>query len=185
MLSRIDLKKNHTQALCLVNSNEVAVQTAELIAKLAAVKQIKIGIVHRANIAIPSSDNHLIIGTPKEIAGLRLLGIYKPKNLSVVVFDDADVVASGNAVKELINKLPSQCQKLFMSSHSNKLFKFPVMIKFLNDETAFPHHIDNYFFECSRAVWKFSVLQALSEEIYKDGANGQIVVFFNVNTIYC
>lgn len=119
---------------------------------------------------IPSADCHIIIGTPKEIVSLRLLGVFVTNSLKLVVFDDADSVAFSNLVKEqLIAKLPTKCQKLFMSSHVNKLLGIGNVkeAKFLVDKTVWSKHIDNYFVKCNNSGEQtFLVLQALSEEIY-------------------
>lgn len=49
MLSRIETTENHTQALCLVDSNEVVMQTVGFMTKLSKFTSIKIGSVQRKN----------------------------------------------------------------------------------------------------------------------------------------
>lgn len=49
VLSRIDSTKNYPQALCVAYSREAALQTANLLSKLAVFKNVKIGLAVRTD----------------------------------------------------------------------------------------------------------------------------------------
>lgn len=49
LISRIDPAKKYTQALCIVDSSEVAVQTTELVKKLSICTEVEIGVTYRSN----------------------------------------------------------------------------------------------------------------------------------------
>lgn len=54
---------------------------------------------------------HIIFGTPKEMVAYRKMNVFDLNKLHSAVFDDADLVASSNAVKlNIIN--PTQKKQL-------------------------------------------------------------------------
>lgn len=62
-------------------------------------------------------DHHVIVGIPAAVVGLGLYGVFKPKNISIVVFDSADITATSNLLqRQLIEHLPATCQKVFVAN---------------------------------------------------------------------
>lgn len=85
-----------------------------------------------------SMDRHVIIGTPKEVVSFGLLGVFSLTNLKIIVFDDADTVASTQLVKKI---MVANCQKVFISSTHVRLNNV-VTMKFMPNNRLLPENID-------------------------------------------
>lgn len=102
----------------------------------------------------------------KEVCSFGMLGVFDKQKLKVVVLDDADIVASSKRIKEdLLQRLPSTCQRLYMSSgHKPNHIKNVTEMTLLVDGSPLPRSIDHFFVRCSD-VLKHYVLKCTDQQM--------------------
>lgn len=122
-----------------------------------------------------SMDRHVIIGTPKEVVSFGLLGVFSLTNLKIIVFDDADTVASTQLVKKI---MVANCQKVFISSTHVRLNNV-VTMKFMPNNRLLPENIDQFYAKCTTMTEKIQYVKEICRRLqkYKDG---KVIIFSNV-----
>lgn len=118
-------------------------------------------------------DRHVIIGTPKEVLGLLYLGVFKLNDLNIIVFDDADIVATGETWKKL---KVTDCQKVYVSSTKIHIESVTQM------DFSFPYlNTNHYWAKCLNLDEKINFIRAVSTEIRR--SEPKIIIFCNVRSL--
>lgn len=120
-------------------------------------------------------DRHVIIGTPKEVVSFGLLGVFSLTNLKIIVFDDADTVASTQLVKKI---MVAKCQKVFISSTHVRLNNV-VTMKFVPNNRLLPENIDQFYAKCTTMTEKIQYVKEICRGLQKY-RDGKVIIFSNV-----
>ncbi|EPS57204.1 hypothetical protein M569_17616, partial [Genlisea aurea] len=135
VLEKIDLDRNVIQAVILVPTRELALQTSQVCKELGKHLKIQImvstgGTSLKDDIMRLYQPVHLLVGTPGRILDLTKKGICVLNDCSMLVMDEADKLLSQEfqpSVEHLISFLPAQRQILMFSA------TFPVTVKDFKD----------------------------------------------------
>lgn len=110
------------------------------------------------------------------MVSLFLLGVFQKDKLKMIVFDDADTVAT----TELIGKLMvASCQKVYVTSTSFEVDN-AVEMKMLVDEQLLPHKIHHYYAKCPDNNDKIKFIKKLSAQLFQMKSDGKLIIFCNV-----
>lgn len=109
-------------------------------------------------------------------------------NVSIAVFDDADIVASPFVLKHLVDPLPSDSKTIFISSNRlsqsvKSALKSVSHKRLVSANGIMPSNIDNFYVKCV-TISKYAVIQKIITEAYKENAIGKIIVFFSVSILH-
>ncbi|KAJ1503222.1 RNA helicase required for poly(A+) mRNA export [Coelomomyces lativittatus] len=113
MLKRSDPNVAITQAVCIVNTRELAIQVAEVLKKMSVHTDLKIGLAVKEDNPMQRRDkinDHILIGTPGTLMDLARKKIINLSNVKVLVFDEADAILDSQNLME-------QAQKVRKSIH--------------------------------------------------------------------
>lgn len=135
-LEKIDPKKNSIQALLLVPTRELALQTSQVCKELAKHLKIQImvttgGTSLKDDIMRLYQPVHILVATPGRVLDLTKKGVCNLKDCTVLVMDEADKLLSPEfqpLVEQLIAFLPDNRQILLYSA------TFPVTVKSFKDK---------------------------------------------------
>uniref|UniRef100_A0A8C4DA44 RNA helicase n=1 Tax=Dicentrarchus labrax TaxID=13489 RepID=A0A8C4DA44_DICLA len=146
LLERIDLKKDHIQAIVMVPTRELALQVSQIsiqISKhLGGVKVMATtgGTNLRDDIMRLDEIVHVVIATPGRILDLMKKGVAKVDKAQMMVMDEADKLLSQDFVvliEDIISFLPKERQILLYSA------TFPISVqKFMNKHLKKPYEIN-------------------------------------------
>jgi ATP-dependent RNA helicase DDX6/DHH1 len=131
VLERIDPSKNEIQALLLVPTRELALQTAQVCKELGKYLGIDVvvttgGTSLKDDIMRFHSSVHVVVATPGRILDLAQKNVAKLGTCKVLVMDEADKLLSEDfqkIVEDLISMLPEERQIMLFSA------TFPVTVK--------------------------------------------------------
>ncbi|XP_047341707.1 DEAD-box ATP-dependent RNA helicase 8-like [Impatiens glandulifera] len=134
-LERIDQETNAIQAVILVPTRELALQTSQVCKELGKHLEIQVmvstgGTSLRDDIMRLYQPVHLLVGTPGRILDLSKRGICVLKDCSMLIMDEADKLLSPEfqpSIEHLISFLPANRQILMFSA------TFPVTVKDFKD----------------------------------------------------
>ncbi|CAN6978757.1 hypothetical protein BRARA_I04217 [Brassica rapa] len=135
VLERIDPNTNVIQAMILVPTRELALQTSQVCKELSKYLNIHVmvttgGTSLRDDIMRLHQPVHLLVGTPGRILDLTKKGVCVLKDCTMLVMDEADKLLSAEfqpSLEELIQFLPQNRQFLMYSA------TFPVTVKAFKD----------------------------------------------------
>lgn len=136
-LEKLDTSKNVIQALLLVPTRELALQTAQVCKQLAKhMNNVQVmvttgGTSLKDDIVRLYDPVHIIVATPGRVLDLASRGIANLKECNLMVMDEADKLLSPEfqpIIEDLIKLLPKQRQILMYSA------TFPVMVKNFKDK---------------------------------------------------
>ncbi|CAN6861051.1 unnamed protein product [Brassica oleracea var. botrytis] len=135
VLEKIDQDNNVIQALIIVPTRELALQTSQVCKELGKHLKIQVmvttgGTSLKDDIMRLYQPVHLLVGTPGRILDLTKKGVCVLKDCSVFVMDEADKLLSQEfqpSVEHLISFLPQNRQILMFSA------TFPVTVKDFKD----------------------------------------------------
>ncbi|KAJ0246528.1 DEAD-box ATP-dependent RNA helicase 12 [Hirschfeldia incana] len=135
VLERIDPNTNLIQAMILVPTRELALQTSQVCKELSKYLNIQVmvttgGTSLRDDIIRLHQPVHLLVGTPGRILDLTKKGVCVLKDCTMLVMDEADKLLSAEfqpSLEELIQFLPQNRQFLMYSA------TFPVTVKAFKD----------------------------------------------------
>lgn len=135
-LEKIDQNKNSIQALLLVPTRELALQTSQVCKELAKHLKIQImvttgGTSLKDDIMRLYQSVHLLVGTPGRVLDLVRKGVCNLKDCTMLVMDEADKLLSQEfqpLLEHLITFLPENRQILLYSA------TFPVTVKSFKDK---------------------------------------------------
>lgn len=131
VLDRINPEEDKIQAIILVPTRELALQTSSTAVSLSKYKKLGVmvttgGTDLRKDILMLDNTVHVVIATPGRILDLMSKDIAKVQNCNMIVLDEADKLLSDffrNVVESIIRQLPPHRQILLFSA------TFPVMVK--------------------------------------------------------
>ncbi|KAL8106778.1 hypothetical protein AgCh_023518 [Apium graveolens] len=134
-LEKIDSDKNVIQAVILVPTRELALQTSQVCKELGKYLKIQVmvttgGTSLRDDIMRLYKPVHLLVGTPGRILDLTKKGVCVLSECAMLVMDEADKLLSPEfqpSLQELINYLPQTRQISLFSA------TFPVTVKAFKD----------------------------------------------------
>lgn len=134
-LERLNPKKNHIQAVLLVPTRELALQTSQVCKTLGKHMGIEVmvttgGTTLRDDILRLSQTVHVLVGTPGRILDLGGKGIADLSQCSTFVMDEADKLLSPEftpVVEQLLGLLPKERQVMLFSA------TFPIIVKDFKD----------------------------------------------------
>eukprot|EP01135_Chromosphaera_perkinsii_P008779 Nk52_evm1s1458 gene=Nk52_evmTU1s1458 len=135
-LEKIDTNKNFIQALCLVPTRELALQTSQLCKELGKHMNVEVmvttgGTSLKDDIMRLYNPVHVIVATPGRILDLANKGIANMNQCTTVVMDEADKLLSPEfkpLVEQLFSFVSSNAQKLMYSA------TFPLSVKEFKDK---------------------------------------------------
>ncbi|CAA2969094.1 DEAD-box ATP-dependent RNA helicase 8 [Olea europaea subsp. europaea] len=134
-LEKIDQDNNAIQAVILVPTRELALQTSQVCKELGKHLEIQVmvttgGTSLKDDIMRLYQPVHLLVGTPGRILDLAKRGICILRDCSILVMDEADKLLSPEfqpSIEQLIRFLPTNRQILMFSA------TFPVTVKDFKD----------------------------------------------------
>ncbi|KAL9007921.1 MAG: hypothetical protein Q9173_006902 [Seirophora scorigena] len=144
-LERINPKSNKTQALILVPTRELALQTSQVCKTLGKHLNINVmvttgGTGLKDDIIRLNDAVHIVVGTPGRILDLASKGVADLSECPTFVMDEADKLLSPEftpIVKQLLNFPPKDRQVMLFSA------TFPMVVKsFKDDHMANPYEIN-------------------------------------------
>lgn len=135
IIERIDVKKNEIQALVIVPTRELALQTSQLCKELGKHLQCQVmvstgGTNLRDDILRLYNPVHVVVATPGRILDLIERKVAVVKKCEMLVLDEADKLLSmdfKNCLDTIISYLPSKRQIMLFSA------TFPVTVKDFKD----------------------------------------------------
>lgn len=134
-LERIDTNKNAIQAILLVPTRELALQTAQVCKQLGKHLNVQVmvstgGTALKDDILRLYNPVHIMVATPGRVLDLVGKGVANLTECSIMVMDEADKLLSPEfqpVIEELIRNLPSSRQILLYSA------TFPLAVKAFKD----------------------------------------------------
>lgn len=144
-LQQIDSKKNRIQALLLVPTRELALQTSQVCKVLGKHMNIQVmvttgGTTLKDDILRLSETVHVLVGTPGRILDLAGKNVADLSECPVFVMDEADKLLSPEfapVMEQLLAYLPSDRQVMLFSA------TFPMIVKDFKDKhMKTPHEIN-------------------------------------------
>lgn len=136
VLEKIDTSKNQIQALLLVPTRELALQTSHVCKQLGKHLGVQVmvttgGTSLKDDIMRLYNPVHIVVATPGRILDLGSKGVANLKACNIVVMDEADKLLSPEfqpIIEELIGLLPASRQILLYSA------TFPLIVKAFKDK---------------------------------------------------
>ena len=134
-LERIDTAKNSIQAVLLVPTRELALQTAQVCKQLGKHLNVQVmvstgGTALKDDILRLYNPVHIMVATPGRVLDLASKGVANLSECPIMVMDEADKLLSPEfqpVIEELIKHLPSSRQILLYSA------TFPLAVKAFKD----------------------------------------------------
>ncbi|KAF9274411.1 ATP-dependent RNA helicase DHH1 [Linnemannia elongata] len=135
-LEKINLKKNNVQALLLVPTRELALQTAQVCKTLGKHMGVQVmvttgGTTLKDDIMRLGETVHIIVGTPGRILDLAGKGVANFSECTTFVMDEADKLLSPEftpIVEQLLTYFPKERQIMLYSA------TFPMIVKTFKDK---------------------------------------------------
>jgi len=135
LLERIDVSNDNIQAIVLVPTRELALQTSHICKELSKHMKVKVmvtlgGVGLKDDIMRLYQTVHVVIATPGRLLDLVNKNIAKVNHCSILVMDEADKLLSidfKSVLDSLIERLPSNRQILLFSA------TFPLSVKAFKD----------------------------------------------------
>ncbi|XP_006463363.1 hypothetical protein AGABI2DRAFT_194203 [Agaricus bisporus var. bisporus H97] len=135
-LQQIDINKHKIQALLLVPTRELALQTSQVCKTLGKHMGIQVmvttgGTTLKDDILRLSESVHVLVGTPGRILDLAGKGVADLSECPVFVMDEADKLLSPEfapVMEQLLSYLPSERQVMLFSA------TFPMIVKTFKDK---------------------------------------------------
>mmetsp|Transcript_30911 Transcript_30911/g.68456 ORF Transcript_30911/g.68456 Transcript_30911/m.68456 type:complete len:419 (+) Transcript_30911:146-1402(+) len=145
VLEKVDTSKNEIQAMLLVPTRELALQTAQVCKELGKYLNVEVmvttgGTSLKDDIMRLYNTIHIVVATPGRIVDLANKGVAKLNNCRILVMDEADKLLSQEfepIVEQLINFLPKDRQIMLYSA------TFPVTVKQFKDRWLTKPYIIN------------------------------------------
>lgn len=136
LLEKINTTKNHIQALVIVPTRELALQTSQVCKTLGRHLNLQVmvttgGTGLKDDIMRLGQNVHIIVGTPGRILDLAGKGVADLSNCAMFVMDEADKLLSPEfqpIIEQLISFLPTKRQILLYSA------TFPIIVRSFKDK---------------------------------------------------
>lgn len=135
VLEKVDSSRNEIQALLLVPTRELALQTSQVCKELGKHMGVEVmvstgGTSLRDDIVRLGATVHVVVATPGRILDLVQKGVAKMGACGIIVMDEADKLLSPEfqpVIEQLVNSLPASRQICLYSA------TFPVTVKDFKD----------------------------------------------------
>ncbi|KAI8837834.1 P-loop containing nucleoside triphosphate hydrolase protein [Chytridium lagenaria] len=135
-LDRIDVNKSRIQALLLVPTRELALQTSQVCKMLGKHLNVQVmvttgGTTLKDDILRLGQTVHILVGTPGRILDLAGKGVADLTDCGILVMDEADKLLSPEfqpIIEQLISFLPSSRQIMLFSA------TFPIVVKHFREK---------------------------------------------------
>lgn len=136
VLEKVDTSKNEIQALILVPTRELALQTSQVCKELGKHMGVEVmvstgGTSLRDDIVRLGATVHIVVATPGRVLDLSEKGVCKLGRAGIIVMDEADKLLSPEfqpVIEQLLGFLPAQRQICLYSA------TFPVTVKQFKDK---------------------------------------------------
>lgn len=145
VLEKIDPSRNEIQAMLLVPTRELALQTAQVAKELGKYLGVDVvvttgGTSLKDDIMRFHGSVHIVVATPGRILDLAQKGVAKLSTCKILVMDEADKLLSEDfqkIIEDLISFLPEERQIMLFSA------TFPVTVKQFKDKFLKKQYIIN------------------------------------------
>ena len=145
VIERVDPSLNEIQAVILVPTRELALQTSQVCKELSKYLDLQVmvttgGTSLRDDIMRMSQTVHIVVATPGRLADLAEKNVAKLGNCKMFVMDEADKLLSEDfvpTIEQLISKLHAERQIMLLSA------TFPVTIRSFKDKFLTKPYIAN------------------------------------------
>ena len=135
VLQRVDPSAEHIQAVVMLPTRELSLQTSAVLKELGRHMEVNVmvstgGTPLRDDLARLCKAVHILVGTPGRVADLVRRGAAKCSKATMLVFDEADKLLSGDFdgdIEEIIRAMPADRQMMLLSA------TFPVAVKDFRD----------------------------------------------------
>lgn len=136
VLEKVDTSKNEIQALILVPTRELALQTSQVCKELGKHMGVEVmvstgGTSLRDDIVRLGATVHIVVATPGRVLDLSQKGVCKLNKANIIVMDEADKLLSPEfqpVIEQLLGFLPATRQICLYSA------TFPVTVKEFKDK---------------------------------------------------
>jgi ATP-dependent RNA helicase DDX6/DHH1 len=169
ILEKVDPSVNKIQALVLVPTRELALQTAYVCKELGKYLNIQVmvttgGTILRDDIVRLSNPVHILVATPGRVLDLALRKVAKLDRCKIVVLDEADKLLSQEfetTLVQLFDLIPEKRQLMLLSA------TFPVTVKsFCNRYLRNPYEINLMDDLTLKGVSQFYVFVVEREKVH-------------------
>lgn len=183
IMNRIDMSKKHTQAIYIVNSYENALHVLITLTKLTAFKDT--GLIGSAaqeeSTFVTHLDYPVLVGTPKILAGYRLLKVFDVSKLSIVVIDDAESVYPSVYTKtHILSAVPECCQVLLMTSKKTITHGASKRVRLFKGNNVFPPNVAHFYSNCPTETSKYAMLRNICIAANEHDKKQKMIIFVEV-----
>lgn len=130
---------------------------------------------------------HILIGTPKEMASVQISGAFDMNKVKLGIYDDADIVVPSDIVQRYLLKpmVATACQVVLTSATISKTYDIPNSV-LLSREEEICNNLSHYFIKCHDEYHKFDaackVIDALFRKFHAESV--RVMMFCNVISIF-
>lgn len=128
-------------------------------------------------------EEQVIIGTPKELVSLRILGGFDIGLIKVAIFDEADSVVTTDMVqRHLLKPLASAASQVVLSSttiSSNCKVENSIPLRLMSDDETIPS-LSEFFIKCVDDHHKFDAARLIIDGFFRKFGSQKVIVFANV-----
>lgn len=186
-LSRLDVTKKRVQVLILEPTRELATQTQKVVSALGdfmgAAAHVCVGGTRQDRVELEQS--HVIVGTPGRVIDMFNRRMLSPKNLTMLILDEADEMLSRgfrDQIYDIFQFLPSDMQVVLASATmpvdalelSNKFMRDPIRILVLQEQVTL-EGIKQFYVYIGDPQHKLSTLV----DLYETVTINQAIIFCN------
>ena len=189
-LCRIDESKDHTQAIIISPTHELAHQSYNVIKELGMYTKItSCKVMGGTNISASreelNKNPHIIVGTPGRILDMIMRNYLFTSEIKILVFDEADEILSQGfkeTIYNIVKAVSKECQIcLFSATLSEPVLELttnfmnnPQQILVKNSELTL-EGIKQFYINVKVNDWKFDVIT----DIYDSINIGQCIIYIN------
>eukprot|EP01134_Creolimax_fragrantissima_P007232 CFRG7232T1 len=186
MLAKVDETKKYPQALCLSPARELAKQTYDVCCSIGKYTETKVFLAVAGQRFDRSHrfEEQIMIGTPGTILGYMKNRNLDPKQVTMLVFDEADQMLDHGNMQDDSIRIRKQLARehqtlLFSATFSERVMRFatkvcPEAVKItIRQEELALDGISQYAIKCPDGDSRYSVLQ----DIYGGISIGQVIIF--------
>lgn len=132
-------------------------------------------------------DEHILVGTPKEIATLRILGGFDMDDVETIFFDDADIIVTTDIVqRHLMNGKPGQQIVFATATQTAKMTRHlmnSATFLDINEECDIFDTVAQHFIKCEDFDHKVDTLRLIIDGFRRKCKTEKILIFCNVSDL--
>lgn len=128
----------------------------------------------------------ILVGTPKEMVSLRILGLFDADKVALGIFDDADVVVTSDIVQRHLVQPLKHAQVILTSATISKNYGVNGVEVFLPKEEEMLDNLSNFFVKCEDRHHKFDAIEKIVNAMFRkfDTSITKIIIFCNVSRVF-